>query len=72
MVTSFANTVLLPSSLTVILIECVQGEGGVNALSKEFVKGIEEICNKNDIVFRAYTEKAYDAKGGQNERVHRS
>ena len=34
-----------------ILIECVQGEGGVIALDKEFVKGIEKICNDNDIVF---------------------
>lgn len=34
-----------------ILIECVQGEGGVIALDKDFVKGVEEICKNNDIVF---------------------
>ena len=34
-----------------ILIECVQGEGGVIALDKEFVIGIEKICKDNDIVF---------------------
>ena len=34
-----------------ILIECVQGEGGVIALDKEFVCGIEEICKQNDIIF---------------------
>lgn len=34
-----------------ILIECVQGEGGVNALDKDFVKGIEKLCIDNDILF---------------------
>ena len=34
-----------------ILIECVQGEGGVIALDKEFVQGIEKICIENDIIF---------------------
>ncbi len=34
-----------------IMIECIQGEGGVNALSPEFVKGIAEICEKEDILF---------------------
>ena len=34
-----------------ILIECVQGEGGVIALEKEFVQGIEKICKENDIIF---------------------
>ena len=34
-----------------ILIECVQGEGGVIALDKEFVLGIEKICKQNDIIF---------------------
>lgn len=34
-----------------ILIECVQGEGGVNALDKEFIQGVEKLCNDNDIIF---------------------
>ena len=34
-----------------ILIECVQGEGGVIALDKDFVLGIEKICKDNDIIF---------------------
>ena len=34
-----------------ILIEIVQGEGGVNALDKDFVKAVEQICKENDIVF---------------------
>ncbi|MBR3003804.1 MAG: acetylornithine/succinylornithine family transaminase [Lachnospiraceae bacterium] len=34
-----------------ILIECVQGEGGVNALSQEFVQAVFDICQAEDIVF---------------------
>ena len=34
-----------------ILIECVQGEGGVIALDKDFVLGVEQICKENDIIF---------------------
>ena len=34
-----------------ILIECVQGEGGVIALDKEFVQGVEKLCKENDIIF---------------------
>ncbi len=34
-----------------ILIECVQGEGGVNPLDKDFVVGVSNICKENDIVF---------------------
>ena len=32
------------------LIECVQGEGGVNVLDKEFVQEIARICAQEDIV----------------------
>lgn len=34
-----------------ILVECVQGEGGVIALDKEFILGVEKICKQNDILF---------------------
>ncbi len=30
-----------------LLIECIQGEGGVNVLTPEFVKGAEAICREN-------------------------
>ena len=32
------------------MIECVQGEGGVIALNKEFVQGVRELCDKHDIL----------------------
>lgn len=36
--------------LAAIMIECIQGEGGVCALSQEYVKAIAEICEQNDIL----------------------
>ena len=33
-----------------ILIECIQGEGGVNILTKEFVQGVAEYARAHDIV----------------------
>jgi len=36
--------------IAAVMIECVQGEGGVIPLNKEFVKAIEEYCKKNDIL----------------------
>ena len=32
-----------------IMIEVVQGEGGVHVLSQEFVKGIEKLCKEKDL-----------------------
>ncbi len=34
-----------------ILIETVQGEGGVNALTPDFVQAVEHVCHENDIIF---------------------
>jgi len=34
-----------------VLIETVQGEGGVNALTPDYVKAVEQICRDNDLVF---------------------
>ena len=42
---------LVDDSVCGILIECVQGEGGVIALDKDFVLGVEQICKQNDLVF---------------------
>ena len=45
------KTLVKTNKVCGILIECVQGEGGVIALDKEFVQGIEQICRENDILF---------------------
>ena len=34
-----------------VLLETVQGEGGVNALSSGYLKAVEKLCRENDIVF---------------------
>ncbi len=33
-----------------ILLECVQGEGGVNVMSRDFVRGVADICKEKDIL----------------------
>lgn len=33
-----------------IMIECIQGEGGVHVLAQDFVQGIQKICDENDIL----------------------
>ena len=38
------------NKIAAIMIECVQGEGGVNSLSESFVKDIAEICKNEDII----------------------
>lgn len=45
------NNLVKENKVCGILIECVQGEGGVIALDKEFVCGVEKICKDNDIIF---------------------
>ena len=36
--------------VSAILMECIQGEGGVIALDKDFVKGVYDICQEQDIL----------------------
>lgn len=36
--------------IAAVMIECVQGEGGVVPLKKGFVKSISDYCKKNDII----------------------
>lgn len=38
------------NKICAIMIECVQGEGGVLPLTKEFAKTIQAICDENDIL----------------------
>ena len=33
-----------------IILETIQGEGGINAATKEFMQGIRKICDENDIL----------------------
>lgn len=47
---SSVETLVKENKVAGILMECVQGEGGVNALSSDFVKGVEKICHDNDLI----------------------
>ena len=38
------------NAISAILMECIQGEGGVIALDKKFVEGIYKICQEKDIL----------------------
>ena len=39
------------NKIAAIMIECIQGEGGVIPQSPEFVKAVADICEKEDILF---------------------
>ena len=39
------------NKIAAIMIECIQGEGGVNPQTPEFVKAVADICEKEDIIF---------------------
>lgn len=44
------KSMVAENKVAAIMIECVQGEGGVAALDKDFVKTIADICEKEDII----------------------
>ncbi|MGN0797785.1 MAG: acetylornithine/succinylornithine family transaminase [Christensenellales bacterium] len=48
-----------------ILIEIVQGEGGVNRLEKDFVLGVEKIAKDNDIVLMIDEVQTGNGRSGQ-------
>lgn len=41
---------LVDDKTCAILIECVQGEGGVNILDKDFVQAVRKLCDEKDII----------------------
>ncbi len=47
-----------------ILIECIQGEGGVNALDKDFVEAIYKFANENDIPFMVDEVQSGNGRSG--------
>ncbi len=44
---------LISDKTCAVLIECVQGEGGVNILDKDFVKELRQLCDEKDILLIA-------------------
>ena len=48
-----------------ILIEIVQGEGGVNSLDEDFIKAVERVCRENDLVFMVDEVQAGNGRTGK-------
>ncbi len=48
-----------------ILIECVQGEGGVIAMEEDFVKGLAAFCKEEDILFMVDEVQTGNGRTGQ-------
>ncbi len=48
-----------------ILVECVQGEGGVIALTKEYLKAVEAIAKREDILFMVDEVQTGNGRTGQ-------
>ena len=48
-----------------VLLEIVQGEGGVNALSEGYLKAVEELCRDNDILLMIDEVQTGNGRTGQ-------
>ena len=48
-----------------VLLETVQGEGGVNALSAEYLKAVEQLCRENDVIFMIDEVQTGNGRTGQ-------
>ncbi len=48
-----------------VLIECVQGEGGVVPLGEEYVRGVAALCKAKDIVFMVDEVQTGNGRTGQ-------
>lgn len=55
----------LNSKAAGILIECVQGEGGVIAMEPDFVKGLAAFCQEQDILFMVDEVQTGNGRTGQ-------
>jgi len=44
------KTVAEPNTTAAIMIECIQGEGGVNVVPEDYVQAIASYCKENDIL----------------------
>jgi len=41
---------VVDDQVAAIMVEPIQGEGGINITSKEFIEGLRELCNKKDML----------------------
>lgn len=48
-----------------VLLEVVQGEGGVNALSADYLKAVEQLCRENDVLLMIDEVQTGNGRTGQ-------
>jgi acetylornithine/N-succinyldiaminopimelate aminotransferase len=54
-----------PVKTAAILVECVQGEGGVNVMTQEFADRLAQICQENDVLLICDEVQAGNARTGK-------
>ena len=59
------KAVVDPVKTAAILVECVQGEGGVNVMTQEFADGLAQICQENDVLLICDEVQAGNARTGK-------
>lgn len=59
------NAIVDSRKTAAILVECVQGEGGVNVMTQEFADGLAEICKENDVLLICDEVQAGNARTGK-------
>ena len=47
-----------------VMVECIQGEGGVNPLTKEFLEALESFCKGNDVLLIVDEVQAGNGRSG--------
>ena len=55
----------LENKAAAVLIECIQGEGGVIPLKKDFVQGLAEFCKKEDILLMVDEVQTGNGRSGK-------
>ncbi len=53
------------NQIAAVMVECVQGEGGVNPLEPEFIKGVAEYCKERDILLIADEVQTGNGRTGE-------
>lgn len=59
------RTLMTDNKVAGVLLETVQGEGGVNALSAEYLKAVEALCRENDVIFMIDEVQTGNGRTGQ-------
>ena len=59
------KSVAQPNTTAAIMIECIQGEGGVNVVPQDYVRAISDYCKTNDILLIVDEVQAGNGRTGE-------